>query len=96
MRVRKRTLLPLSGRSHPTISRSVLTKADPAHTAHTDEVNERKREFTAVVWPEQGGPQERVSIMAESREDATALLRQTYGLACEFDLIDVEAANRPR
>jgi hypothetical protein len=59
-------------------------------------VVERLRRFTAVVWPKDGGIQERVSIMAASRQDAAALLRETYGSTCEFDLIDLEAANRPR
>jgi hypothetical protein len=57
---------------------------------------ERLRRFTAVVWPEDGRSPDRVNIMAESFEDAAALLKETYGSACTFDLTDVEAADRPR
>jgi len=59
-------------------------------------MGERTRKFTAVVWPEGGREQERVVIAAGSWDDAAALLRETYGPGCEFDLVDVEAASRPR
>jgi hypothetical protein len=59
-------------------------------------MGERTRKFTAVVWPEGDREQERVVIDAGSRDDAAALLRETYGPGCEFDLVDVEAASRPR
>jgi hypothetical protein len=50
----------------------------------------------AIVWPDDDRTQERVVLRAASRADAIELLRQTYGRTCEFDLTDVEAANRPR
>lgn len=59
-------------------------------------MGERTRKFTAVVWPEGGRQPERVAIRAGSRDDAAELLRETYGPGCDFDLVDVEAATRPR
>jgi hypothetical protein len=61
----------------------------------THEVNDPRRQYTALVWVAVGG-QERVSIVAGSWDEAVVLIKERYGADCEFHLTDVEAANRLR
>ena len=56
------------------------------------------RRFTGSVWTTGDQGQSRVdfSILADSWDDAVALLKETYGVEVEFNLVDEEAANRIR
>lgn len=56
----------------------------------------RQRRFTAMVPTSGTTAFERVSVLAVSRFEAANLLRETYGQDLWFDLIDAEAATRPR
>lgn len=63
---------------------------------HGREEGQRHRRFTAVVVSSERTQQERVTILATSRYEALALLRDNYGTDCHFDITDVEAATRWR
>lgn len=55
---------------------------------------QRLRRFSGIVWLD--GGQERFSLLASSRDEAVALLKEQYGEERKFVMTDEEAASRPR
>lgn len=72
--------------------------AAPARLAQSDDIRGvRVKTYKAMVWRE--GPNEpgrRVSVVADSLEEARQLLEDEYGKGSVFDLHNEADADRPR
>ncbi|WP_156164807.1 hypothetical protein [Bradyrhizobium sp. LTSP885] len=54
------------------------------------------RRYEAIIWDDETKPGLRVSIQAESLDDAKRKLESEYGEGVVFDLHNADDASRPR